>query len=114
MNWIRSSSRCHQSASARVAKRKKLRSMMLERLESRQLLASVSAPPILQWFESSYDTIEERMPDLFKSGYGAIWLPPPGRADSGNQSVGYDVYDRFDLGSPDNRTLYGTQTGLQQ
>ncbi len=114
MNWIRSSSRCHQSASARVAKRKKLRSMMLERLESRQLLASVSAPPILQWFESSYDTIEERMPDLFKSGYGAIWLPPPGRADSGNQSVGYDVYDRFDLGSPDNRTLYGTKTGLQQ
>lgn len=86
----------------------------IERLESRQLLASVSSPPILQWFESSYDTIEERIPDLFDSGYGAIWLPPPGRADSGNQSVGYDVYDRFDLGSADNSTLYGTRTELQQ
>ena len=91
-----------------------LRHPRIERLESRQLLASVSSPPILQWFESSYDTIEERMPDLFESGYGAIWLPPPGRADSGNQSVGYDVYDRFDLGSPDNSTLYGTRSGLQE
>ena len=39
--------------------------------------------------------------------------PPPGRADSGNQSVGYDVYDRFDLGSAGNPTLYGTETGLK-
>ena len=86
----------------------------MEKLETRNLLASVSAPPILQWFDSSFETIEERLPDLFQSGYGAVWLPPPGRADSGNQSVGYDVYDRFDLGSADNETLYGTQTGLQQ
>ena len=90
------------------------RSPRVEKLESRNLLAAVSAPPILQWFDSSFDTIEERLPDLFQSGYGSIWLPPPGRADSGNQSVGYDVYDRFDLGSADNETLYGTQTGLQQ
>ena len=40
-------------------------------------------------------------------------MPPPGRADSGGFSVGYDVYDRFDLGSPDNPTLYGTETGLR-
>src|SRR5262249_15972521 len=42
-----------------------------------------------------------------------IWVPPPGRADSGNQSVGYDVYNRFDLGSPGNPTLYGTEAGLK-
>ena len=48
------------------------------------------------------------------AGYGAIWLPPPGRADSGNFSVGYDVFDRFDLGSPNNPTLYGTETGLKR
>ena len=35
------------------------------------------------------------------------------RADSGNSSVGYDVYDRFDLGSPRNETLYGTETSLK-
>ncbi len=54
------------------------------------------------------------MPDVFAAGYGAVYTPPPGRAESGNQSVGYDVYNRFDLGSPGNPTLYGTQAGLTQ
>src|SRR3954447_4339737 len=74
----------------------------------------VSAPVILQYFESRYGTIEQRMPDVFKAGYGAIYTPPPGRADSGNFSVGYDQYDRFDLGQPGNPTLYGTETGLKK
>jgi len=73
----------------------------------------VSAAPFLQWFESSYETIERRTADLFVVGYGAVWLPPPGRADLGNFSVGYDVYDRFDLGRPRRPTLYGTETGLK-
>jgi len=73
----------------------------------------VSPPPILQWFESSYDTVETRTPDLFMAGYGFVWLPPPFRADTGDQSVGYDVYDRFDLGRPGRPTLYGTETGLR-
>lgn len=72
-----------------------------------------SPPPILQYFESGYNTISSRMPDIFQAGYGIIYTPPPSRADSGNSSVGYDPYDRFDLGSPGNPTLYGTQTGLQ-
>jgi glycosidase len=75
--------------------------------------ADVSDTAILQWFESTYRTQERRAPDLFAAGYGAVWLPPTGRADSGNQSVGYDVYDRFDLGRPGNPTLYGTETGLK-
>ena len=73
----------------------------------------VSAPAILQWFEGTYDTIEERSADAFMAGYGGVWLPPPGRPDSGNQSVGYDPYDRFDLGSAGRPTLYGTETGLK-
>jgi len=72
-----------------------------------------SPPPILQWFESSYQTIEERLPDVFRAGYGFVWLPPPGRADQGTGSVGYDVYDRFDLGAPGRPTLYGTEEGLK-
>jgi alpha-amylase len=72
-----------------------------------------SPPPILQWFESSYSTIEERVPDLFLAGYGFVWLPPPSRADQGGLSVGYDVYDRFDLGRPGSPTLYGTEEGLK-
>lgn len=73
----------------------------------------VSAPVILQYFEGSYRTIENRTPDIFSAGYGAVYTPPPGRADQGNFSVGYDQYDRFDLGNPGNPTLYGTETGLK-
>ena len=72
-----------------------------------------SPPPILQWFESSYQTIESRLADIFMAGYGFVWLPPPYRADQGGFSVGYDVYDRFDLGKPANPTLYGTEDGLK-
>ncbi|MEN1679156.1 MAG: alpha-amylase family glycosyl hydrolase [Planctomycetota bacterium] len=73
----------------------------------------VSAAPILQVFDARWDTIDDRMADIFSGGYGRLWLPPPARADSGGQSVGYDVYDRFDLGSPRNETLYGTEAGLK-
>jgi alpha-amylase len=73
----------------------------------------VSAPPILQIFEAKWDTIENRMVDIFDVGYGRLWLPPPTRADSGDGSVGYDVYDRFDLGRPRKETLYGTEEGLK-
>jgi len=72
-----------------------------------------SPPPILQWFESTYQVVEDRLPDVFAAGYGFVWLPPPGRADQGNFSVGYDVYDRFDLGTTDRPTLYGTEAGLK-
>jgi len=72
----------------------------------------VSPPPILQWFEASYDTMRDRTPDLWTTGYGAIWIPPVGRGDH-DKSVGYDVYDRFDLGTRAKPTLYGTEQGLK-
>src|SRR5262249_22194541 len=74
----------------------------------------VSAPAILQMFEAKWDTIEDRMPDIFQVGYGQMWLPPPERSATGNQSVGYDLFNRFDLGEPRNETLYGTETGLKK
>src|SRR5678815_5060122 len=74
----------------------------------------VSAPAILQFFESSHENVEKRAADMFMAGYGGIWTPPPGRAEQGGLSVGYDVYDRFDLGYAGNRTLYGTETGMKE
>jgi alpha-amylase len=73
----------------------------------------VSAPATLQIFEAKWNTINNRMVDIFETGYGRLWLPPPSRADSGDGSVGYDVYDRFDLGRPRKETLYGTELGLK-
>lgn len=69
---------------------------------------------MLQMFESSWVNMQRRSPDLFLAGYGQAWIPPASRADSGNQSVGYDVYDRFDLGTADNPTLYGTEGTLKR
>ncbi len=68
-----------------------------------------SAAATLQLFESSWRNAESRAADAFVAGYGAVWVPPPGLADTGGFSVGYDQFDRFNLGSPDQRTLYGTE-----
>ena len=53
--------------------------------------ADVSPPVILQWFESSWKTMERRTPDVFMAGYGAVWTPPPGRAlyDDQGGGIGY-------------------------
>lgn len=62
---------------------------------------------MLQWFEAPWAAIEARMPDYFIAGYRGVWLPPVSRA-ADPTSPGYDVFDRFDLGSPQRRTVYGT------
>ena len=67
---------------------------------------------MLQWFEASQKTIEKRSVDLFTAGYGGIWVPPMSRSEDSN-SVGYNVYDRFDLGQPNDPTLYGTTNGFK-
>lgn len=89
------------------------RPLRVEALETRVVPSNTSAPVILQVDDASYNTLERRAADVFNAGYGQLLTPPPGRADSGNQSVGYDVYNRFDLGGPGNPTLYGTETGLK-
>src|SRR5438874_4432155 len=75
----------------------------------------VSSPVVLQWFESSWKTMERRTPDLFMAGYGAIWTAPPGRAlyDDQGGGIGYNLYDRFDLGKANDPTLYGTEAGYR-
>src|SRR5436190_18766461 len=81
------------------------------------LYAVDSSPPvILQYFESSWQTMEKRMPDVFMAGYGAVWTPPPGRAlyDDQGGGIGYNLYDRFDLGKAVDPTLYGTEAGYRQ
>ncbi len=73
-----------------------------------------SPPTILDAFGMPWTNLTARMPDVFGAGYGAILTPPPTRADSGNGSVGYDIYNRFDLGSPGDPTAYGTLSGYEQ
>ncbi len=50
---------------------------------------------------------------LKKAGFNMIWLPPAYKGAGGRKSVGYDVYDTYDLGEFDQKggipTKYGTK-----
>lgn len=70
----------------------------------------------LQYFNTSWREIEDRLPEISEAGYTSLWLPPPCKGGSGTYSVGYDTFDRFDLGDKDQtgtvRTRYGTKAEL--
>jgi hypothetical protein len=71
---------------------------------------------ILQYFNTSWREIEQRIPEVAEAGYTSRWLPQPAKGGSGAYSVGYDPIDRFDLGDRDqsgtNATRYGTKGDL--
>jgi Glycosidases len=77
--------------------------------------SSAHAEAMLQYFNVSWSELAQKMPELAEAGYNSLWLPPPTKA-SGGLSVGYDLWDPFDLGSKDQRntvrTRYGTEAEL--
>ena len=79
------------------------------------VLSSARAEGLLQLFNVSYAEIARKMPELAEAGYGSLWLPPPTKG-SGGLSVGYDLWDPYDMGSKDQRnsvrTRYGTEAEL--
>ena len=76
---------------------------------------------MLQWFETEWDEIYQRMPEVAEIGYDYIWVPPPTKAPTGQGTkwgnVGYNLYDRFDIGDIPQRgslaTRYGTRGSLR-
>ncbi len=70
---------------------------------------------MLQYFNTDWAEITRKMPELAEAGYSSLWLPPPTKG-SGGLSVGYDMWDPFDLGSKNQRntvrTRYGTEAEL--
>ena len=69
------------------------------------------------WYTPSdgnfWKEVAEKAEWLSKIGITSVWLPPASKATSGGYSVGYDVYDLYDLGEFDQegsiRTKYGTK-----
>jgi glycosidase len=83
------------------------------------------AEVIIQYFETPWDEIYQRLPEIAEIGYESIWTPPPGKSPIGGRyahayggNVGYNSYDRFDLGDHPQRgsweTRYGSRTSLRQ
>ena len=81
------------------------------------LTRMASGEAMLQYFNTSWAEITRKMPELAEAGYQSLWLPPPTKG-SGGLSVGYDLWDPFDLGGKDQRggirTRYGTEAELLQ
>ena len=75
----------------------------------------VHGEAMLQYFNTSWREITDKMPELAEAGYSSLWIPPPTKA-SGGLSVGYDLWDPFDLGGRNTRgtvsTRYGTEAEL--
>jgi hypothetical protein len=78
-------------------------------------LESSRSEAMLQLFNVSWKEVSQKMPELAEAGYTSLWLPPPTKG-SGGLSVGYDLWDPYDLGSKDQRgsisTRYGTEAEL--
>ena len=47
-------------------------------------------------------------------GITSVWLPPAFKANSGGYSVGYDIYDLYDLGEFDQKNTIRTKYGRKQ
>jgi glycosidase len=73
---------------------------------------------MLELFQQTWPQITAKMPELAEAGYDSLWLPNPAKGNSGAYSVGYDVFDPFDLGGTNQQgtvaTKYGTQAQLIQ
>lgn len=63
-----------------------------------------------------WNELKDKAPELARSGFTAVWLPPAYKGQGGGYDVGYGVYDLFDLGEFDQkgsvRTKYGTKAEL--
>ncbi len=73
---------------------------------------------MLELFQQTWPEITAKMPEIAEAGYDSLYLPNPAKGNSGGYSVGYDVFDPFDLGSTNQQgtiaTMYGTQAQLIQ
>lgn len=71
--------------------------------------------PAIPWW---WDHLASQADDLSRAGFTAIWLPPCWKGAAGSQSLGYDLFDDYDLGSKDQNgsvpTRYGSREQLQR
>jgi len=73
---------------------------------------------MLELFNVPWAQLTQKMPEIAEAGYDSLWVPNPGKGNSGAFSYGYDIFDPFDLGGTDQQgtiaTRWGTQSQLIQ
>lgn len=63
---------------------------------------------------SLWKKVASEAPRLAEMGFTAIWLPPACKGTNGSFSVGYDIYDLWDLGEFDQKNSVRTKYGTKQ
>ncbi|MBI3272672.1 MAG: DUF1939 domain-containing protein [Planctomycetes bacterium] len=58
-----------------------------------------------------YDNLRQKAPAFKQAGFSAIWLPPASKGAAGKDSMGYDVYDYYDLGNYNQKGTVATRFG---
>lgn len=61
-----------------------------------------------------WNRLAQAAPQLQESGINMIWLPPAYKGAAGRCSVGYDVYDTYDLGEFDQKGSVATKYGTKE
>lgn len=57
---------------------------------------------------------QEQAKELKEAGINMVWLPPAYKGAAGKKSVGYDVYDTYDLGEFDQKGTIATKYGTRE
>ena len=74
-----------------------------------------NAEVMMQWFETEWEEIYRRLPEVGEFWYDSIWIPSPSKGPTGKGTkwgnVGYNLYDRFDVGQIPQRGSYATRYG---
>jgi alpha-amylase len=58
-----------------------------------------------------YTYLAKLAPRLRELGLDGIWIPSPAKANSGTNSMGYDIFDHYDLGDKDQKGTVATRFG---
>jgi len=78
----------------------------------------VPVPPDGGLTRSWWDHLAAQAESFHRAGFTAIWIPPVTKGGSGRASVGYDVFDDYDIGSKNQKgtvaTRYGTREQLMR
>lgn len=62
-----------------------------------------------------WNFVATKLGELHKAGFTSLWLPPAGKAANiGGMSMGYDVYDYYDLGKYDQKGSVKTWFGSEE
>lgn len=74
----------------------------------------VPIPPAGGLTRQWWDHLAAQAADFSRAGFTAIWLPPVTKGASGKASVGYDVFDDYDLGAKNQQGTVATRYGTRE